>query len=75
MLILFLGIMMDACIRNIDASTKEVKGIACISFLKDDLLHSADIQDVNVDAYVFLTDASGNNYFSFCNNKIIYVQG
>ena len=57
--------MMDACIRNIDGSTKEVKGIACISFLKDDLLHSAGIQDANVDAYVFMTDASGNN------NKVI----
>ena len=56
---------MDACIRNIDGSTKEVKGIACISFLKDDLLHSAGIQDANVDAYVFMTDASGNN------NKVI----
>lgn len=65
---------MDACIRNIDALNEVVKGIACISFLKDDLLYSAGIQDVNTDAYVFLTDASGNNYFSFCKNRVAYVQ-
>ena len=58
------GIMMDACIRVL-SPTEEIRGIACISFLKDELLDPSGINDDNVDAYMFLIDSSGKYYYIF----------
>ena len=55
---------MDACIRVL-SSEKEIRGIACISFLKDELLDPSGINDDNVDAYMFLIDSSGKPYYIF----------
>lgn len=55
---------MDACIRVL-SSEYELRGIACISFLKDELLDASGINDDNVDAYMFLTDSSGKYYYIF----------
>ena len=53
---------MDACIRSFN-DEKEVLAISCVSYLQSTLLDTSKINNTDVDAYIFLLNSQGNNFF------------
>ena len=50
---MFLGLLLDLCIRNLDSSNKVV-ALSCISYSMSNYLETSRINDADIDAYVFL---------------------
>ena len=68
---MFLGLLLDLCIRNLDSSNKVV-ALSCISYSMSNYLETSRINDADIDAYVFLINEKGNVKQRNCCVNFLY---